>query len=161
MPAIILAAETAFFSGISRCDDLSRLCISGTRTLMLEMPFTVWTDLQIDEVVSLALDLSYNVVLVHPERYCGSASNLDAIAHLAQLPVAFQVNTDTLIQRSTRKLGLQLLRSTPRSFIASDCHNMKNRPPNLRKGRQIAEKLLGREYLLGSDSYVKNISGIC
>ena len=42
------------------------LCIENTRTLMLEMSFSVWTDFQLEEVRVLALDRGFQVVLMHP-----------------------------------------------------------------------------------------------
>ena len=41
--------------------DLTPLCIQGTRTLMLEMPFADWTSLQTEAVEALALDCGYQV----------------------------------------------------------------------------------------------------
>ena len=63
--------------------DLSSLCIEDTHTLMQEMPFSDWTDMQIETVEALALDCPYQVVLVHPyqvvlvhpKRFCFSQSN--------------------------------------------------------------------------------------
>ena len=34
-----------------------------------------WTDMQIETVEALALDCPYQVVLVHPKRFCFSQSN--------------------------------------------------------------------------------------
>ena len=68
------------------------LCIENTRTLMLEMSFSVWTDFQLEEVRVLALDRGFQVVLVHPERFCFSRGNREALKRLAELPVGFQVN---------------------------------------------------------------------
>ena len=60
-PRVLLAAEVAYFSGISDCIELDRLCIEGTKTLLLEMPFLQWTQSQIDEVISLVFDRQYQV----------------------------------------------------------------------------------------------------
>ena len=46
LPVFFAGAETAFFSGISECDRLNDLCLEGTRTLMLEMPFREWTGME-------------------------------------------------------------------------------------------------------------------
>ena len=42
LPRVLPAAEVAYFPRMEE-QDLTPLCIQGTRTLMLEMPFADWT----------------------------------------------------------------------------------------------------------------------
>ena len=133
LPRIVPAAEVAFFTGISERPGLERLCIQGTRTLMLEMPFTHWNGFQLEEVEALVLDRGFRVVLVHPERFCIKGANRDNLRMLEQLPVALQVNAKTLLSWSTRRLGLELLRETFCPLLASDCHNLTSRRRTLQK----------------------------
>ena len=149
-PELLPAAEIAYFQQIET-QDLTPLCIQGTRTLMLEMPFTDWTDLQVETVTSLALDHHYNVVLVHPERFCFSGSNRSQLRRLAQLPIGLQVNAGSLIRWQTRRLALDLLQLAPVPLLGSDCHNLTSRPPNLKGGRNIIRKKLGEEFLKQMD----------
>ena len=145
-PELLPAAEIAYFQQIET-QDLTPLCIQGTRTLMLEMPFADWTDLQVETVTSLALDHHYNVVLVHPERFCFSDSNRSQIRRLVQLPIGLQVNAGSLIRWSTRRQALELLQMAPYPLLGSDCHNLTSRPPNLKRGRNIIRKKLGERFL--------------
>ena len=147
LPRVIPAAETAYFSGIGDHPGLERLCIQGTRTLMLEMPFTEWSDLQVEEVSALVLDRRFQVVLVHPERFCASKGNRRKIQQLEQLPVALQVNAGALLLWRTRRLGLELLREAPIPLLASDCHNLTTRVPNLQEGRRVVRQKLGNGFL--------------
>ena len=151
LPRILPAAEAAFFSGIGACADLAQLCIQGTRTLMLEMPFTEWNDFQIEEVSTLVLDRGFHVVLVHPERFCGSKGNVLKLKQLLELPIALQVNAGTLIRWRTRKLGLKLLQETQYPLLGSDCHNLTTRPPNLAEGRRVVAQKLGEAFLMKMD----------
>lgn len=151
LPQIIPAAEVAFFTGISERAGLERLCIQGTRTLMLEMPFTEWNDFQVEEVSALVLDRGLHVVLVHPERFCSSKGNVEKLQDLAELPVALQVNAKTLVRWRTRKLGLNLLQATQFPLLGSDCHNLTTRPPNLAEGRKVAARKLGEAFLTKMD----------
>ena len=147
LPRVIPAAETAYFSGIGDHPGLERLCIQGTRTLMLEMPFTEWSDLQVEEVSALVLDRRFQVVLVHPERFCASKGNRRKIQQLEQLPVALQVNAGALLLWRTRRLWLELLREAPIPLLASDCHNLTTRVPNLQEGRRVVRQKLGSGFL--------------
>ena len=149
-PELLPAAEVAYFQQIG-AQDLTPLCIQGTRTLMLEMPFTDWTDLQVETVTSLALDHHYNVVLVHPERFCFSGSNRSKLKRLVTLPIGLQVNAESLIRWSTRRQALELLQMAPYPLLGSDCHNLTSRPPNLKGGRNIIRKKLGEEFLKQMD----------
>lgn len=146
-PWIIPAAEVAFFSGISEHPHLERLCIKGTRTMMLEMPFSEWNDFQVEEISTLVLDRGIKVVLVHPERFCGNKSNRKKLRQLEQLPVALQVNAGSLLRWRTRGLALELLREAPMPLLGSDCHNMTSRPPNLKEGKKVISQKLGEAFL--------------
>ena len=91
LPQVLPAAEVAYFSRMEE-QDLTPLCIEGTRTLLLEMPFADWTSLQTEVVEALVLDCGYQVVLVHPERFCFSKSNKHRLEKLAELPIGLQIN---------------------------------------------------------------------
>ena len=40
---IVAGAEVYYFRGMGRAEQLPKLCIEGTRALLLEMPFEQWT----------------------------------------------------------------------------------------------------------------------
>lgn len=101
-PTVLLAAEVAYFPCISECKDLPQLCIEGTRTLLLEMPFCEWNDFQVEEVTALTLDLGYQLVLVHPERFLFSKNNRRRLERLMELPIGLQVNAGSLLHWQTR-----------------------------------------------------------
>ena len=147
-PRILAASETAFFAGIGREKALEMLCIENTRTLMLEMPFSVWTDFQLEEVRVLALDRGFQVVLVHPERFCFSRGNREALKRLAELPVGFQVNAGALLHMSRLPL------------LGSDCHNLTTRVPNLKEGRSMVERKLGEAFLRRMDENAALVCGL-
>ena len=109
--------------------------------------FSEWTDQQTEAVTVLALDLHFNVVLVHPERFCFSSNNRRRLKELASLPIALQVNADTLLHWRSRKQGLELLELTSTPLLGSDCHNTTSRPPNLKGGREMVLRKLGEKFL--------------
>lgn len=146
IPEILPAAEVAFFSGISEEPELERLCIEGTRTLLLEMPFCDWNDFHREEVSSLVLDQGYQVVLVHPERFLFSKENRWYIEQFQELPVAMQVNAGSLIRWKTRKEALKMLEEAAVPLIGSDAHNLGVRPPNIKEGQSVIQRKLGNEF---------------
>ena len=152
LPRVLPAAEVAYFPHMEE-QDLMPLCIQGTRTLMLEMPFADWTDLQLETVEALVLDCRYDVVLVHPERFCFSKSNRHKLEKLAELPIGLQVNAGSLLRWGTRRLALDLLQMAQYPLLGSDCHNLTSRPPNLKEGRKVVMQKLGEAFLKKIDWY--------
>ena len=152
LPQVLPAAEVAYFPRMEE-QDLTPLCIQGTRTLMLEMPFADWTSLQAEAVEALVLDCGYQVVLVHPERFCFSKSNRHKLEKLAELPIGLQVNAGSLLRWGTRRLALDLLQMAQYPLLGSDCHNLTSRPPNLKEGRKVVMQKLGEAFLKKIDRY--------
>lgn len=150
-PEIMLGAEVAYFSGIANIAQLNKLCLSGTRTLLLELSYTQWTPQQVEDVASLSLDYGYQVILAHPERFSHMRSYWKDMERMMALPIALQINADSLLHWGSRKLALELLNSTPRPLLASDCHNLTSRPPRLEKARLIVRKKLGVDILTRID----------
>ena len=68
MPEIILGAEVLMCHGIERLDGLSSLCVAGTRVLLLELPYSDFSESYVQSVRNLTKD-GYEVVLAHAERY--------------------------------------------------------------------------------------------
>ena len=152
LPRVLPAAEVAYFPHMEE-QDLMPLCIQGTRTLMLEMPFSDWTGLQLETVEALVLDCRYDVVLVHPERFCFSKSNRHKLEKLAELPIGLQVNAGSLLRWGTRRLALDILQMAHMPLLGSDCHNLTSRPPNLKEGRKVVMQKLGEAFLKKIDRY--------
>lgn len=150
-PSIHLGAEVAYFPGISQCQEIERLCLGGTRTLLLELAYTNWTPQQVEEVASLSLDRGYQVILAHPERFSHMRSYWRDMERMMSLPIGLQINADSLLHWGSRKLALELLRSTKYPLLASDCHNLTSRPPRLEKARLVVSKKLGVDILTRID----------
>ena len=144
MPQLRIGAEVAFYSGLLRenGEHIEKLCIDGTRTLLLEMPFSVWTDFEINEVASLCLDYKLNVVIAHIERY-QSFETREMKEKLLRLPVYLQINSGTLLPWRGRKEWLRMFGEGQAKLLGSDCHNLTDRSPNLAEGREILRKKLG------------------
>ena len=69
MPELILGAEVCYFEGLRRNDELPLLCMEGTDTLLLEMPFEPWSRRMLGDLLELADRGDMRVVLAHVERY--------------------------------------------------------------------------------------------
>lgn len=157
IPVIRLGAEVAYFPGISQCKEVERLCLGGTRTLLLELSYTPWTPEQVEEVARLSLDLGYQIILAHPERFSHMHSYWRDMERMSSLPIALQINADSLLHWRSRSMALELLSSTPRPLLASDCHNLTIRAPRLEKARTVVRKKLGEKMLIQIDETARHL----
>lgn len=150
-PKIRLGAEVAFFSGMSRADQIEKLTIEGTRILLLEMPFGPWTDSEILEVKKLIEERGFHIVLAHLERFMKMSANKKYINQLLQMPLHVQINAEGLLDWKQRRKLIKMFAKNEAHFLGSDCHGMHHRPPNLISGREVLEKKLGSGFLKQMD----------
>lgn len=146
LPRIIPGAEVAFFSGIGRAEQIERLCIEGTNLMLLEMPFAAWSAHDLYEV-ELLLNRGIQPIAAHLERFYRFQRDERMIQALIDLPVYIQINAECLLDWRTRKRGLRLFRNRNAHLLGSDCHNLRTRPENLKQGRAVLSKHLGRSVL--------------
>lgn len=117
MPEIRLGAEVLICDNIDRFSGLEKLCISGTNILLLELPFTDFTDNFCISVENLCL-MGYRVVLAHADRY-----QADDIEKLVSSGAKIQLNADSVTTFFKKK---HLYNWAERGLVValgSDIHN--------------------------------------
>lgn len=150
-PQLILGAEVAFFSGMSRADRLDDLTIGESRALLLEMPFVSWNRSDIKEVENLIRKRDFQVILAHLERYMWMPENKKWIEELIQMPLYVQINAESLLRWRKRGPLLKMFKKGQVHFLGSDCHRIERREPNLGKGRAVLAKKLGNTFMKTMD----------
>lgn len=160
LPRVLLGAEVAFFSGLTKAEGLDRLCANGTRTLLLEMPFAAWTGYELDAVSTLCLDRGYQVVLAHLERFVPLQRDEGLMERLLSLPLWVQINAEALLPLTRRKRWVEMFREGRAHLLGSDCHNLTSRPPNLGAGRKILARKAGWEALGRIDQLGEKLLGL-
>lgn len=139
-----LGAEIRYYRGISISEDIDKLCLTGTKILLIEFPYFVRiTESMIDEIISLKLK-GYDVVLAHIERY---RINRKSIDHLRNFGIKFQVNTDSVRNFFLRKKVINLIKNGYIYYLGSDCHNLYDRKPNYETALKMLKKYLKYEDL--------------
>ena len=129
-PEIRLGAEVFYYPGISRMEQLARLCLEGTNLLLLEMPTVEWRRAMVSEIIEIERTRGLSVVLAHIERYA-EFKKRDVIERLLDEGVSLQINAEALLNRRTRGRAMKMLLRDEIRFIGSDCHDPKNRPPQM------------------------------
>lgn len=156
-PKIAIGAEVAYFEGISKAEDLNKLCIAGTNLLLLEMPFCNWNERIFNEVKKLAGSKDFHLILAHIERYPSYQKRDSYFEDVLGLDVTCQCNAGPLLSWSKRKQVLRYFESGQAKLLGSDCHNLESRKPNLGEGRKILEKKLGKNILDRIDADGKDL----
>ena len=146
MPRVVLGAEVLYYEGISRLQDLNRLCIEGTNLLLLEMPMAKWTEYTVRELVKILNLKGIKLVLAHAERYIRfqSAETLD---RLYENGILIQVNASFFNDVWTRRTAISMLVNRGIHFVGSDCHNLTSRPPRIGKAFDYISKKLDKQFL--------------
>lgn len=156
-----LGAEVYYFGGIGKAEMVSKLCIEGTRVLLLEMPFCQWTDAMYEDVKLLIQKQKMRVVLAHIERYFEFQKDMAIMNKVLDLPLTLQVNAGSFLRGSSLmdfagrkkcKKCLSVLEENGAVLLGSDAHNMETRVPNIGQGRAVIEEKLGRQILDEIDS---------
>jgi protein-tyrosine phosphatase len=147
VPEIRLGAEVYYFGSISAFPDIDKLCIDGTRYLLLEMPFSEWTSSMLLEVEKLVYDCNITPIIAHLDRYLEYKKNNDCIDRLVKTGALIQMNGEFVNGFFTRNKALNLIKSGVISLLGSDCHNLDKRAPNLDKTFDIIRKRCGQDTL--------------
>ena len=153
LPKVGYGAEVAFFEGISRAKNIERLCISGTNLFLLEMPFCHFDERIYKEVKTLSKREDLQIILAHVERYPSFQKAHSYYEDVLNLDVICQCNAHPLTEFFKRGSVIKLFESNRVQLLASDCHNLENRAPNLDQGRMVLEKKLGKEFIEKMDVF--------
>lgn len=154
LPRVLLGAEVCYYSGISRMENLEHLKIQNSNLLLIEMPFSRWTEYTVRELLELSSSGKYTVVLAHIERYLSMQSK-GVWKRLYDSGILMQSNASFFTDFLKKKKALNFLNNNRIHFIGSDCHNMTARPPRLNNAYDYISKKLGSEFLTDINEFGK------
>lgn len=156
VPKIILGAEVRYFNGISNFEQLEKLCIKGTRCMLLEMPFSVWGKRMLRDV-EMIIQRGIIPVIAHIERYIKIQKGTDNILSLVGMDVIVQMNFEHIIDFFSRREAFKLISNNVVTLLGTDAHNMTFRKPNAGKGIELLKKKFGDEII---DKFTRRASKI-
>lgn len=150
IPELLLGAEIFYFDGMSHVPELGLLRIEGTPFLLIEMPFSSWSERVVREIANINLWPGVSVVLAHIERYLSFPDNKAWLSELRDAGILMQSNADFFLRWRSRYRALRMLKHGEIHLLGSDCHNMGSRAPHLGEalrvigpaGRQMLENTL-------------------
>lgn len=152
LPMICLGAEVAYHPGLINEEQLNQLCIGNSHYMLLELPFSRWSSNVLRDVRTMKSVRGVTPIIAHFERYF-KIQEKQTLELLTNANVRIQMNAGYLLDFRRRHKAKKLLKSGIVQILASDCHNITNRPPNLGQAFQYLHKS-GMEYIADELSYM-------
>ncbi len=147
--ALYLGNEIAYEKDIGeKMAEEQILSINDGRYILLEFDFST-TCFQAADAVSELLGSGHIPIIAHLERYDAFVKNREFVDILLGLGALIQINADSVLGRwgfAVKRFCHWLLKSRRAHFIASDAHDLNDRPPKLGECFQYIQKKYGSEY---------------
>jgi protein-tyrosine phosphatase len=118
---------------------------NGVKTLLLEFPPRE-VPFGSEHLIRWLQKKNIRPVIAHPERNREFQQHPEKLEPFIDIGCPLQVTASSLTGRfgqGPQKLAIRLLKEGKVDVIASDCHNLKSRPPNLSEGLREAAKIVG------------------
>jgi protein-tyrosine phosphatase len=147
LPQLVLGAEVYYFRGMSESDQLSRLTIEGKNSILIEMPTPPWTEEMYRELETLWVRRGVRPIIAHIDRYIRPFHTYGIPGRLARLPVLVQANAEFFLDKRTAGMALRMLKEERIHLLGSDCHDLRERKPNLGPVLQKIHHKFGAESL--------------
>lgn len=143
---IICGAEVLYTNSLLE-QDLSKLCIWGTKYMLIELPYQKLTGNFINEFRSFAGSIYPDILLIlaHAERYLNFTDE-DSVYEIMNADMLVQLNCGDfkMFSKHTRFM-YDLLEHGMAHLLGTDCHNNTSRPPNMEIAKKAIEKRISPE----------------
>ena len=145
LPRLLLGAEVAWLPGLASVEHLQQLCLADTDFMLVELPSLPWDGQMIDRLYDLRNVCGITPIIAHFERYLAFQKK-EYVWRILEMDVPVQIGSEPLLHIFGRKEPLRLLREGAAQIVASDCHNLTDRAPNLGRATEILRQKLGRDF---------------
>ncbi len=121
------------------------LSLADSRYVLVEPPHDVLTP-RLEHLFFNLIAARYVPILTHPERMTWISSGYPMIEKLSKAGSWLQITAGSLtgdFGRNARYWAERLLDEGKVHLLATDAHDLKRRPPNLSRGRELAARRVG------------------
>lgn len=132
-----LGAEIMYHAHIET--DFNKYAFGKNRYVLIE--FSTKVEAPIEEVCFDIMAMGYQVIVAHVERY--SYLSIDDIKSIKASGALIQVNASAILNKdplASKKIIKKLIKQKLIDVIATDTHNMDQRPPNLLEAKAYLKK---------------------
>ncbi len=149
-PRIMLGAEVLLCPNMDRMEKLEELCIIGTNTMLIEMPFVKsWEKTYLDTLERIR-EKGIQVVLAHIERY--SKENAEKVIGREFM---VQINAESFRGLKNKMLIKKCLKEKCIWALGSDIHGDSNPYSAWRRAIKSVEKA-DKDFLMKTNRLIKN-----
>ena len=121
---IRLGAEVLLCPGLDKLEGLEKLCISGTKNILIELPFSNFRSEYLETIENI-IDLGFDVILAHVDRYPP-----EIIDTLSYLNLKFQINAESLCTFIKNRKLYEWIEKGFVVALGSDLHNLDKKGLN-------------------------------
>lgn len=147
--ALYLANEVGYERELTdKLADGRVLTVNGSRYVLLELPVDATAE-KVQCAVREVADQTFVPILAHVERYDAFLRNKFLIDRVLDMGALIQINADSVMGEqgfAAKRFCHWLLKSRRAHFVASDSHDLHQRPPKLGCCFAYIEKKYGEEY---------------
>lgn len=144
---LISGAEVLLSNDTWKHQDIRKLCIQGTKYILLEMPYSHWSDWVYQSVEKIIDHHKLIPIIAHVERYDTVAEDPNRVLPFIQMGALLQVNAYSMHPRSSkRKLVKLLLKHDCIHILGSDVHRAEG-TMTIADGYKIIAKEKGQVYV--------------
>ena len=141
-PNIRLGCEVHLKPHISNYDSVKKLAIEGTDYILLEMPYSGWSQAHYEAIYDISV-MGLRPVMAHIERFLHHKADFH---HIKSVGPLFQVNADSFLHKPLRKALLELFYEGYIHVLGSDMHNLDERKNNLKEAYDIISSRFGQAF---------------
>ena len=119
--------------------------LNSANYLLLELPHS-HVPQGYDKFINWLAKKNIKVIIPHPERNRDIQANPFYIDRLKQLGCDFQLTASSIEGawgETAKNISIDMLKEGLVTYVASDAHSVKRRPPILSKAKQIVSELIG------------------
>ena len=120
--------------------------LNSVNYLLLELPHS-HVPQGYDKFINWLTKQNIKVIIPHPERNRDIQVNPFYIDRLKQLGCEFQLTASSIEGawgETAKNISIDMLKKGLVTYVASDAHSVKRRPPILSKAKKIVEELIGQ-----------------
>lgn len=140
LPRMLMGAEVAWVPNLHECPHLDKMCLNNTEFLLLELPYARWDADLVDQIYDLMTATGLTPVLAHLDRY-RNLQPPQMMSEMLELELPIQLSAESFLHVMSRRGGLNLLKDYGH-VLASDCHDVTRRRPNLGDAMAVVRKKL-------------------
>lgn len=140
VPIIRRGAEVYLGVDTPQLLDLEKLCIEGTRYILIELPNIGWPEWVYEALYTIKAKYKITPLIAHIERYESIIKDLDKFYRLVEMDVVTQMNAYALLEKK-KAFAIQLVKNDMIHVLGSDAHRARTASGVIRGYEVITQKL--------------------